>query len=437
MHNYWHHLKLRIQIEIIVLIVIFYTFFTNKSVLYFNELLHQPDTSQMGLSIFILHLIWIFLFISTPFIYFNLLPKQNGLAYLCLYPLKKTDALYIMIIHFLKYQLLIILIAAPILTALTISTKPFMLLYILLFLISSIYLSIIMVLILSSRYRSRQIILFYYFLYFFIYLCSFSILYLYTQVYFYYSSLAILCGWFILTNYWNRFWQSWDYSLNRFRPLLQKSTQKKSKLTYSMFPLKIPKAIRPLFIKEILSQIRNRNYIRLKALSLLIYMIILILIEFYYQDYYTSTISFLTILLIWEHYSHQFNDKYVSKESRFFIKVLPIKFSHYAFSKFISEFIYIIPILFIVLILTLLHGLSPIETFTVLGIIALFSIFVLYIITLIRVIFYDNPRTAGYAYHFLIIFTVVMNFQFYLVGPIVTLFIIIYLHYKSSQLFIR
>jgi hypothetical protein len=70
-----------------------------------------------------------------------------------------------------------------------------------------------------------------------------------------------------------------------------------------------------------------------------------------------------------------------------------------------------------------------------LGIISLFSIFILYIITIIRIIFFDNPRFAGYAYHFLIIFTLVMIFNFYLVGPLITLLLIIYLNYISYRQF--
>jgi amino acid transporter len=236
---------------------------------------------------------------------------------------------------------------------------------------------------------------------------------------------------------WNRRWQSWDHLLNKLRPVFQKSTQSKSKLTYFKFPLIIPKTIRPLFIKEILSHIRNKNYIRLKIISFLVYIAILIFIDFYYLEYYASAISLLTILLIWEHYSHQFNEKYVTEESKLFIKVLPIKFYQYSLSKFLSEFLYIIIILLVVLFSTLIHGISSDKILNVLGIITLFSLFVLYIITLIRVIFYDNPRAAGYAYHFLIIFTAIMNFQFYLVGPIITLFIIIYLHFKSQRQFAR
>jgi len=194
--------------------------------------------------------------------------------------------------------------------------------------------------------------------------------------------------------------------------------------------------VQPLFLKEILSHIRNKNYMRLKIISLFIYVVILILVDLYYLDYYENAVSLLTLLLIWEHYSHQFNEKYVTKEPRYFLKVLPIKFYQYCLSKFLGEFIYISFILIIVFVITFLHGIPLQNIVTILGFIGLFSLFVLYIMTLIRVIFYDNPRAAGYAYHFLIIFTLVMNFQYYLVGPLITLFLIIYLHFKSYRQFV-
>ena len=142
-------------------------------------------------------------------------------------------------------------------------------------------------------------------------------------------------------------------------------------------------------------------------------------------------------MLIWEHYSHQFNDKYVTKESSYLIKVMPVKFYQYCLSKILGEFIYILLILIVVLIATIIHGVSLQHIFIILLIISLFSLFVLYTITLIHVIFYDNPRTSGYAYHFLVIFTLVMNFQYYLVGPLMTLFMLIYLHFKSYRQFVR
>jgi len=435
--NYWRHLKFRIRIEIITLFLIFYSFFTDKFVSIFEQILTQQNTSIIGLNAFVLHLLMLIIVSSTPFIYFNLFPKQKGLTNLSLYPLKKTEVFSTLIIYFVKYQIVIILISTPILTALIFSSGPLMLLYILFISCSSLFLSSTLVLLLASYYQSRFKIIYLYYLFFLLYFVLFAVVYSKTNIYLYYNILVIFCGWIVLLRFWKKRWQSWDHILNRFRPINQKSTQNRSKITYFQFPSIFPKTIRSLLIKEILSHVRNKNYIRLKIISFFMYMTILIFIEVFYHAYYASAISILSLILIWEHYAHQFNDKYVTKESSFFIKILPIKFYQYCMSKFISEFIYIIFVLFIVFIFSLIHGIVLSKILNILGIITLFSVFVLYIITLIRVIFYDNPRVAGYAYHFLIIFSLVMIFNFYLVGPIVTLFIIIYLHFKSYRQFVR
>jgi hypothetical protein len=436
-HNFWHHLKFRIRAEIIVLFFIFFAFFTDKFVFFFNQLLEQQDTSPTGLVTFVLHVLMLMIILSTPYIYFNLFPKQIGLTNLSLYPLQKSEALTLLLIYFIKYQLLIILIATPIFTALTISTGPIMLLYILYFACSSLFLSATLILILVSIDASRITIFYQYFIFFFLYYVSFALLYWYTNLYLYFTILASACGWIILLRFWNLRWHSWDLILNRYRPVIQKSTQRISRLTYFNLLSTFPRKVRALLIKEILSHIRNKHYMRLKTISLVIYLSILILVSVFYVEQYSSAISLLTIFLIWEHYSHQFNEKYVIRESRFFMKVLPIKYYQYGLSKFLSEFLYIILILFIVFFLSVIHGIALYKILNIFGIITLFSIFVLYIIILIRVIFYDNPRAAGYAYHFLIIFTMVMIFNFYLVGPIITLFIIIYLQFISIRQFSR
>jgi hypothetical protein len=435
--NYWHHLRFRIRIEIIILFVIFYTFFTDKLVSYFNQILEQPHVSPIGLTTIVLHFLLVIIIVSTPFIYFNLFPKQKGLSNLSLYPLNRSEATTLQLIYFVKYQLLIILIALPVISAVTISTGPLSLLYILIFSCSSLFISSVLILVLVSLYQNRLRVLAQYFLYFFIYFVFFTLLYLRSNLYVH-LIIFIICGAGLLVlRSWNRNWQTWDQILNRYRPAEKKSTQMLSKLTYFNFPATLSKSLKPVFVKELLSHLRNKNYLRLKILSIALYLTMLILIDFFYFDYYPSAISVLTILLIWEHYSHQFNEKYVLKESLFFIKVLPITYFQYSMSKFLSEFLYIIFILFIILILTLLHSIEWIKILNILGIVTLFSIFVLYIITIIRVIFYDNPRMAGYAYHFLIIFTLVMIFNFYLVGPIITLLIILYIQFISYRQFTK
>jgi hypothetical protein len=435
--NYWHHLKFRIRAEAIILFIIFYIFFTDKLVFYFNQILAKPGTTQIGLATFVLHLLLMIIFISTPFIYFNLFPKQKGLTYLSLYPLKKSETLTLQLLYFIKYQLLIVLIATPILTALALSTGPLIVFYALFLFGSSLALSSIMVLVLAAVNKIHLKTLLQYFLFCTLYVIFFAFIYWMTDLY-HYIIIVFICGsWIQMIKLWNKNWQTWDQIVNKFRPVAQKSSQKLSKISYFNFPFIFSKTLKPFFVKEILSHLRNKNYMRLKIISLVIYLVILLLIDIFYHEYYTSVISVLTILLIWEHYSHQFNEKYVIKESRFFIKVLPIKYYQYSLSKFFSEFLYIVLILIVVFFLTLLHDIELIKILNILGIIMIFSIFVLYIITLIRVIFYDNPRTAGYAYHFLIIFTMVMIYNFYLVGPIITLFIILYIQLISYRQFTR
>ncbi len=122
LHNFWRHLKLRIRIEIIILFFIFYSFFTDKLVLFFNELLLRPETSPLGLSSIFVHALLIIVVAITPFIYFDLFPRQRGFVLFSTQPLSPTDALTAIMIYFFKYQMIMILISLPVFTALVIST---------------------------------------------------------------------------------------------------------------------------------------------------------------------------------------------------------------------------------------------------------------------------------------------------------------------------
>jgi hypothetical protein len=435
--NYWYHLRFRIRLELIFLFLIFYIFFTDKLVQYFRQLLVQPDTSPIGLTTLALHILLVIIFITTPFIYFNLFPKQKGLSTLSLFPLKKSESLMLQLVYFFKYHILIFLIALPILTALLISSGLQYVLYIVFFSFSSLFLSTMMILVLASIYQKRINAVFRYYLYLVLYILFFAVMYWFTDIYFYATILVALASLILMFKVWDNHSEAWDQTLSRYRPVAQNLSQTLSKLTYFNFPHFISKSLSPFIIKEFLSHLRNKNYMRLKIVSLTIYLLLLILIATFYFEYYTSAISILTILLIWEHYSHQFNEKYVSKESLFYMKVLPVTYLQYSLSKFLSEFLYIIIILILILILTVLYNVELIKIVNVLGIVTLFSVFVLYLITMIRILFYDNPRMAGYAYHFLIVFSMVMIFNFHLVGPIITIFVILYIQFISYRQFTR
>jgi hypothetical protein len=328
-----------------------------------------------------------------------------------------------------------ILISLPVFTALAISTGGLPFLYAVFIFVAFPLYSVFITHSLATKKGSKRSALALYFLVVVLYFIVFFILYWHTDISPYFSLFLVISTGLICRKFWESSLLSLDAIVYRFRPRLDQLAQKLSKLTYFNFPAIIPRAIRPLFIKDLLSYIRNKNYMRLKIISLLIYVLLLIIINIYYDQNFATAVSLLTFLFIWEHYSHQFNEKYVVKESRIFLKVLPLRYYQLSLAKFLSEFLFILVILMVVLVMTLIHGISWFKILNLLSGITLFSIFILYIITIIRIIFFDNPRFAGYAYHFLIIFTLVMIYNFYLVGPVITLLIIIYLNYISYRQF--
>jgi hypothetical protein len=141
--------------------------------------------------------------------------------------------------------------------------------------------------------------------------------------------------------------------------------------------------------------------------------------------------------LIWEHYSHQFNEKYSGREPRYFYRVLPLRFYQVVIAKFISEFTFIFLVVLILSIYLTIHALSLSDILIFAGMVLLVSAFILYLMILVHTLFNDNPRFAGYAYHLMIIFSGIMILNFHLVGPIVTFGILIYLQIKSHHQFTR
>lgn len=436
--NYWRQLKNRIKFEIAILFIIFFTFFTGKLVDLFNQALAQPETTPIGIYAFVIHALLIFIITPAPFIYFKLFPKQRGLMTLALQPLSKWESFGILFIHFLKYVILIILITAPIITALAITCGYFALIYALIMIIASLLCSLLLIQTLVSVKNSRTAVYLIYYLLTIIYFSFFFILYgTKTEFVLLPDLILISVTIYLLYFSWNKHWRVWDIMIIRLRPIISKSTQTLSNLTYFNFPKVLPGSILPYFTKETLTYFRNKSYIRLKVISFFIYILLLALIEILYSENYISLVVILSLIFIWNHYSHQFNERYVHRESAVFIRVQPIGYLSYITAKLISEFLYILIILIAVFLSALIHSVPLYQAVNLLSVIFLFAAFILYTLTVIRLIFYDNPRAAGYAYHFMIIFSLVMIYNFYLVGPIITLFILIYMNIISYRQFAK
>ena len=69
-------------------------------------------------------------------------------------------------------------------------------------------------------------------------------------------------------------------------------------------------------------------------------------------------------------------------------------------------------------------GAGPWAQINLLAILVFFGLFTVSAILNFQILFYDDPRLGGYAYHFLIIFVVVLTFNYRFVGPLVAIFLL-------------
>jgi len=434
--NYLKNLSLRIKLEIIALLIIFYAFFTETLIKYFNQLLSEAHITSLELTSLAQHILLLLFALSTPFIYINLIPRQKGFHILRIQPLSSSGVLGVLIIYFLKYQSIILIIAAPVFTAIAI-TSGFGDIFI--FSVGILFLPIIYLILthmLSSVVYERTRVIIHYFTLQSLYFLCYYFLYSTKQFYAFLPIAAIFLFTILVIPRRNMLWLKWDKTLQRFIPADNSSKKPWQKVKYNTFPKIVPESIHPFFVKEVLAHLRNVNYMRLKIVSLVLFITILIILDFYFEQNYESIFMLVCIVFIWLHYSHQFNEKYIRSEPVSFIKTAPFNFYQIWLGKFFTEFLIIFAYLFIILVALIFHGSGWSEIMQVIAFFLLFSIFLLATIIIFRLLFYDNVRKAGYAYHFMIIFSLVMLInRFYLVAPFITLTLLIYFGYLSYRQF--
>ena len=288
---------------------------------------------------------------------------------------------------------------------------------------------------LVSRVKSNFSIYIKYFSFLLIVFGVYFLTYFYTDYYLLYDPFFFTVSLIYLIPKWKTNYFNWD----GFIKISQgKSKQKRSQVRLFSYPafqnLPFPK-ITPLLAKELLNYLRNRKFIRMQISSFFIYSLILLFLHMKVHDNFVLYSSGVTILFIWQHFSLQFNEKYMKAECAVFIKTLPFKYYQIWIAKFISEFLFVFIFLIFLTILYLLLGLPLVEIYQSLFVIILFSLIVLATIINFKIIFFDRPRFAGYAYHFFIIFISVMSVNYYLVGPIIALILLVYFTFYSYREF--
>jgi hypothetical protein len=433
--NYWKYLPFRIKVEIIFLLSIFYIYATEKLVYYFRSSLGQPGITPLYLESFVQQVLLLPMLIVTPFVYFNLLPRQKNIQLLRLLPFNSGQSAAVLIVYFWKYELLFFILILPVSTALGITSGlgPALLLIIMTFILPAV--TLLCLHLLATFFLSRYKVLFIYLTLVALYYLIFIIL-SNTGYYIPYPPVVLIFLFLLIYRFWHKYWEKWDLILDHYRCAEKKQIFPSVAINYANLARYIPLTLRPLFIREILLQIRNRKYLHLKLLTFIFFLGGLALVQNYAAENFRPLAALLVIILIWWHYSSQFNDKYVQPESKFFLKTLPLSYKQFVLSKFLSELIYILVLTSLLFAAFLLHGdgwqatsISTLSMFLV-------SVFILFTTIIIKTLFYDKPRLAGYAYHFMVLFCLIMIVNFYLVGPLISLCVLLYFTYKSYQAFI-
>lgn len=220
-------------------------------------------------------------------------------------------------------------------------------------------------------------------------------------------------------------------------PISEKVYQPAAQEKWSFFSLLrfLPLKLQMMFKADFLSVWRNPRHRRLKIFTLILYLAVLAILKTTISGDIYMWLTLAGMAFIYLHYSNYFNKKYVLPEPDWYFLTLPKHYSQIWAAKFLAESVFIF-ILFICHWLFLLFcGASFSAQLNLLGLLLLFSFFTVSAMLNFQILFYDDPRLGGYAYHFMILLIFVMTVNYHLVGPLLGLFLLALNFYKSYKYF--
>ena len=274
--NAWKDLSLRIRIEIIILFVVYFSFFTTRLIQLFNSWLSEPNITAFGLQQFLLHVLLIFITFSIPFIHINLIPKQKGLVYYRTLPLNSLNTFWLVFFLHFKYQLIGLIFIVPVFVALLVVTNFFYALY---FLIAILIYQTICILFMNFLTIRMKAILKNIFTYLIVLIFAFSfytLLYFYTNYFAIFDPVLTVISLVILVHYWKSDFMQWDRYIKNKTGKTTISGKKNRIISYERFAKFPLKKLTPLVAKEWLNYIRNPKYVRFLFFSFTIYFLLLI-----------------------------------------------------------------------------------------------------------------------------------------------------------------
>ncbi len=190
--------------------------------------------------------------------------------------------------------------------------------------------------------------------------------------------------------------------------------------------------VRALWQKEVLSLWRNPRYRRLKLLHLLLLLAANSWAFTLPAETQVFALTLIAATWLWLHYSHGFNEKYAHADDDIFLLTLPLRLRHLLAAKYLAELPALL-LLFAVQGAFMVLASGSTVALQALIVLFIFAHFVLLIMLNFRILFHNDPRSAGYLYHFVVLFIGLMSYNYRLVGPLVALGLLIYYFDKNRR----
>ncbi|WP_457565563.1 hypothetical protein, partial [Caldithrix abyssi] len=190
---------------------------------------------------------------------------------------------------------------------------------------------------------------------------------------------------------------------------------------------------RQLVRREFLNLWRNPAFRRSKRWMLLATPLVGFLLFHLYPQQALNFFTLTVFLLIWRHYGQFFSTQFAQREPEWFFKGLNLPFFSYASARFAVEFLFVL-LLLALFSFTLHFNHIPLSEHWQLLLFLLFAAAMI-LVSLIsfQIIFFDNPRTAGYAFHFSLLFFTILTLWDRFLGPLVTVFFLTLYVFKSYR----
>ncbi|MBD3224040.1 MAG: hypothetical protein GF313_04885 [Caldithrix sp.] len=426
----WKEQSLLFKIEMILLLIVLYAYFSERIIAAFNHYQMTSSISVYSMSNGVVHVFILLVMLSIPFILYYLIPKQRGIHIFCDKPLSNSQILQLIGYYVVKYLLIYWIILIPFFIALFVIDWGTAIFHVAAF---AAYTLIIYLWALSGMRRRQKATYFAY---------AMAVILLFHSVYasvfiliqhLWILDVIVLFGsglilWFLMR-------RPASLHLETLYPaaLKRNGHRKSGWLSFQTIPAFLPAGLQVLFNKELIGLWRNAKYRRLKWITLAVYILLLVMVSLRADMANDIGLILISMAVIWLHYSHHFSEKYMHPDPDWFFHTLPLGMFRMMLSRFLVEYFYILLILLIAWIYMIGQQMGAQAQLQTLALLLIFATVILLIMVNFRVMFYDNPRTAGYAYHFTVIFLLVMSVNYRFVGPIISVVLLAFYFYKNYK----